>query len=81
VPLSTYAVAIAVMLVVFLYSVLKLVKWSLNAEEKELGGRYVEHVSELFRLSLLAVLLLALGPALGNWATNAFQYVITTLPL
>ena len=74
--LSTYALAIAVMLVMFLYSVLKLVKWSLNAEQRELGGRYVEHLTDLFRLCILAVLLLALGPPIGGWLRDAFNFMI-----
>jgi len=79
--LSTFVLSIAVMLVMMLYASLKIIKWSINSDNKQLGGQYIEHLSDLFRLSVLVVVLFVFGPPLGDWATNAFHYTIKVIPL
>lgn len=63
-----------------LYATLKLVKWSLNAEEEHVRQVHVNHMFTIYRLFLGVAALLVLWPGLARWATGLWHWLPTVIP-
>jgi hypothetical protein len=62
------------------YAVLKLTKWSLNADETGIGASYIDHLSDLYRTALLVIVVLVFGHELGRWLLDAYDVLTGALP-
>jgi hypothetical protein len=78
---------LSVATVVAIWGVLKLVKWSLNAEKPEIrhptvyddGTRepsLVDRVVDVYKMLVMAVLVLLTWPGLAHWATSAGRWFL-----
>lgn len=70
---------IGIMTVAVLYSVLKLTKWSLNADEPPVRVGHIDRVSSLYRTALMFVLLLEFGPGIADWLRGAFNLIMSVI--
>ena len=68
-------VAVALVTVVLFFAVLKLVKWSINADELQVGQGYVMHLTKLYRMVLLVIVLLTFGSGIAAWLYDAWHYL------
>lgn len=71
--------ALAVVTVGVLYAHLKLVKWSINADVPEARRAHVQLAHRIGKLALVAILAVALGPALGAAVVEAIVWTIDVL--
>ena len=76
---SSVAVVGGVTLGLF-YAVLKLTKWSLNADETGIGASYIDHLSDLYQTALLVIVVLVFGHEIGRWLLDAYDVLTGALP-
>lgn len=78
-PLLTTVAAVAAAAIATIYGTLKLVKWSLNAEEPDVRNRHVGHLYNVLKATLAVVLVIEFGGAVGAWFYDAWHVMTTAL--
>ena len=61
------------------WAVLKLGKWSLNADESSVRTQHVNLLAQLYKTALMMIVVLTFGSGVGQWLYDAWHYIHTIL--
>ena len=78
-PLVNAAVAVGFVTIGLFWAVLKLTKWSLNADEASVRTQHVNLVAQMYKTALLVIVVLTFGSGVGQWLYDVWHYLHTLL--